>query len=54
MFIILSMQYALMLTAMVMSMLQSLLSRVPLPLLLGMSEMGKEQMGMRCIDMVGE
>ena len=39
------MQYALMLTAMVMSMLQSLLSRVPFPLLLDMSGMGKEQMG---------
>lgn len=48
------MQYALMLTAMVMSMLQSLLSRVPFPLLLDMSGMGKEQMGIRCIDMVGE
>lgn len=48
------MQYALMLTAMVMSMLQSLLSRVPFPLLSGMSGMGKELMGIRCIDMVGE
>ena len=54
MFIILCMQYALMLTAMVMSMLQSLLSRVPFPLLLDMSGMGKELMGIRCIDMVGE
>ena len=43
-----------MLIPMVMSMLQSLLSRVPFPLLLDMSGMGKELMGIRCIDMVGE
>ena len=43
-----------MLIPLVMSMLQSLLSGVPSPLLLDMSGMGKELMGIRCIDMVGE